>query len=304
MDNNSLFFHKPVLVQELLDNLAIKPNGIYLDVTFGSGGHTKAILQADPTVKVIALDWDVQSLECYSPLLKEEFGDRITFIWGSFTHIYKLLKKKDSTLFDGIIADFGTSQMQIFERPGFSLYKDTLLDMRMSPSHHYFTAAHVLNSASVEKLTAIFSHLGGERHARKIAYAIVQDRSIKKFRKTKQLADLIERVIGFGGHSKRQKIHPATRVFQALRIYVNNELDNISTFLKTVPALLKPTARIICISFHSLEDVLVKDFFKDESDKGILTIINKKVITGSEQEIAINPSARSAKMRVAEKIAG
>ena len=134
MNASELFFHKSVLVDEVVETLALKPNGIYVDATFGSGGHTKAILEANPTCKVIALDWDLQSLNTYSPLIEQQFGDRFKGIFGNFAHLERLLKKEGIEKIDGIVADFGTSQMQITERPGFSLYRDTPLDMRMSPS--------------------------------------------------------------------------------------------------------------------------------------------------------------------------
>lgn len=301
MNDQALFLHKSVLVDEVLAYLDPQPGKVYLDVTFGSGGHTRAILEKEPQAKVIALDWDSTSLDTYSPAFKEEFGERVTFIWGNFSHIYKLLKKVGVTTVDGILADFGTSQMHIVQREGFSLYRDTPLDMRMSPAHHYYTAAHILNSASEEKLIKIFWDLGGERHSRKIAHAIVQDRARKRFKRTKQLTDLIERVVGFSSFD-RKKIHPATQVFQALRMYVNSELENISAFLSAVPSQLSLNGRIVCISFHSLEDVLVKDFFKDQERLGILQSLNKKVVVGSEEEIKMNPSARSAKLRAAVRL--
>lgn len=303
MEDTTLFFHKTVLVQEVIEHLALRPQGIYLDATFGSGGHTRAILEKEPTARVIALDWDAISLETYSPSFKEEFGDRIIFIWGSFAHIYKLLKKEKITHLDGILADFGTSQMQLFERAGFSLFRDTDLDMRMSPSHYPVTAAHVLNTFSELALCRIFWDLGDERHARKIAHAIVQDRKKKKFKKTTQLTQLIERIVGFSDAGPgRKKIHPATRVFQALRMYVNSELENIHSFLRAVAQVLAPNGRVVCISFHSLEDRMVKDFFKEQDQLGILEVLTKKVVVGTPEEIKANPSARSAKLRAAKKI--
>src|SRR5438552_2568395 len=147
-DTKKPLIHKSVLVTEVLSYLNPQPGGTYLDVTFGSGGHTRAILEKDPTCNVVAFDWDSVSIETYGPALQEEFPGRLRLVWGNFALLYRLLKKEKIHLVDGILADFGTSQMQIFERPGFSIFRDTLLDMRMSPSHQKITAADVVNKAS------------------------------------------------------------------------------------------------------------------------------------------------------------
>jgi len=296
---SELFYHKPVLVEEVLHYLDPQPNKTYLDVTFGSGGHTKAILEKEPKCKVIAMDWDNLALEAYGPPLLEMFPERLRLVWGNFSLLYKILKKEKIGLIDGILADFGTSQVHITQRSGFSVYKDTPLDMRMSPAHHRMTAAKVLQDSSEEKLREMFWQLGDERYARQIAKAIVQERKKKRIRTTGQLADIIERAVP---RDKRKKIHPATRVFQALRIYVNKELDNIFSFLSSSIRVLNPGGKLVCISFHSLEDRLVKNFFKEKADLGILDVLTKRVITASEHELAENPSARSAKLRAAELV--
>lgn len=284
---------------EVIELLNLKPNGIYVDATFGSGGHTRAILQQDPTITVIALDWDQASLDTYAPLLHEEFGDRFIPIFGSFAHIWRLLKKGSIAKVDGVLADFGTSQMQIVERPGFSIYRDTPLDMRMSTAHFKTTAADIVNQASEKELAHIFFTYGEERYSLKIARAIVNDRKTIPFKTTKQLAQLIERIVP---RSKSSRVHPATRVFQALRIVVNRELDNITDFLKQTVGLLHPGGRIVCISFHSLEDRIVKQFFIEKQREGVLDIITKKPLIPSERERAENPSSRSAKVRAAALI--
>jgi len=297
--NNPTFFHKSVLIEEVLTYLNLQPNGVYLDATFGSGGHTRAILEKEPTARVIGIDWDRSSLDRYAPLIIEEFGDRFTPIWGNFAQLYKLLKKIGISQVNGILADFGTSQMQIAEQPGFSLYTDAPLDMRMSAAHHKTTAAELLNTASEAKLFQIFSELGEERFSRKIARAIVKERGRKKFETTKQLATFIA---GLVPYKREAKIHPATRVFQALRIYVNQELDNIRSFLKGAVPVLVSQGRLVCISFHSLEDRLVKQFFINEELAGRLAVVTKKVVVPSKEEVAANPSSRSAKLRAAVKI--
>lgn len=297
--NNELLLHKSVLVDEVIFYMALKPSGVYVDATFGSGGHTRALLEKDPTIRVIGIDWDINSLNTYAPLIHQDFGDRFTPVFGNFAHIYKLLKKIGITAVDGILADFGTSQMQINERPGFSIYKDMPLDMRMSVSHQKTTAADIINTAPPTLLADIFYTYGEERFARKIAYAIVHDREKKPFVTTKDLADLIVRIVPWPKHIR---IHPATRVFQALRIYVNQELEHITSFLKGVPELLAANGRLVCISFHSLEDRIVKQFLKEKEQDGTFEILTKKVVVPTNQEIEKNPSSRSAKLRAAARI--
>jgi 16S rRNA (cytosine1402-N4)-methyltransferase len=293
------FFHKSVLVNEVLEQLNIQPNGVYIDATFGSGGHSKAILRKEPTCQVIGIDWDKISLDTYAPLVTEEFGDRFIPVWGNFATLYKIARKLHLKEVDGILADFGTSQMQIKERAGFSFATDTPLDMRMSLSHYKETAADIINHASFDKLVYIFGTYGEERFASKIARAIIEARSAKKFKTTRDLAGLIERII------PRQKsgIHPATKVFQGLRIHINHELEHIQAFLAGATGLLADQGRIACISFHSLEDRIVKQFFREKAQEGILEVITPKAIEASPEEIAQNPSSRSAKLRVAAKAA-
>lgn len=295
----SAIFHKSVLVQEVLHYINVKPGAVYLDATFGTGGHTRAILEKESTCKVVALDWDAKVLEDYGKPLEEEFGDRLRLIWGNFALLYKIVKTEKITPFDGILADFGTSQIQILERPGFSVYRDTPLDMRMSPSYQQLTAADLIAQASEKKLADIFWQLGEERYARKIARVIVNEREHRPIKTTGQLASLVEKVIP---RKKQGKIHPATRVFQALRIFINKELENIKGFLETAIRQLKPCGRLVCISFHSLEDRIVKNFFHEKAVGRQLQILTPQVVTASEKEILQNPSARSAKLRAAEYI--
>ena len=299
MSTEDRIIHKSVLVDEVLHYLEPKPGKTYVDVTFGSGGHTRAILEHEPEARVIALDWDSISFDTYAPAFKEEFGDRLTLIWGNFALLYKLLAKAGIKQVDGVLADFGTSQMQIKERPGFSVYNDLPLDMRMSPPHQKITAAELLNKASEEKLREIFWQLGEERFARQIVQAIVAERKKKRFQTTGQLVAVIERAVPM---PKKRTIHPATRVFQALRIYVNKELENIRSFLSGATRALNPDGRLVCISFHSLEDRLVKQFFKEQESLDVLRVLTPKVVTASPEELATNPSSRSARLRAAQRI--
>ncbi|OGB97876.1 16S rRNA (cytosine(1402)-N(4))-methyltransferase [candidate division TM6 bacterium RIFCSPHIGHO2_12_FULL_36_22] len=291
--------HKSVLVQEVLKYLDPKAGKTYLDVTFGSGGHTRAILEAQPGCKVIAFDLDKTSIETFAPALEEEFKGRLQVIWGNFSLLYRLIKKHNITKIDGILADFGTSQMQIFEREGFSFAIDTPLDMRMSAAHAKIMAAEVVNKATARELQIIFSEYGQERYSKTIAQAIVEQRKIKPIRTTGQLVDLILKVVPY---NKKQKIHPATRIFQALRIYVNKELDNIKSFLAATRDILPEGGKLVCISFHSLEDGLVKDFIRDNPcivGKGFKNL-TPKVVMPTEEEIQANPSSRCARLRAAQ----
>ena len=289
--------HKPVLVNEVLEYLDPKPGRVYLDVTFGSGGHTRAILTKEPSCKVIAMDWDMLALEQFGQPMEAEFGDRLQLLWGNFSLLYKILKKEDIQSLDGILADFGTSQVQIMERAGFSVYRDSPLDMRMSPPHQQMTAADVLAGSSEEKLRQLFWQLGDERYAKQIARAIVEERIKRRIKTTLQLADLVSKAVP---HDPKRKIHPATKVFQALRIYVNKELANIESLLAVAARTVKPGGRIVCISFHSLEDRIVKRFFQEHESKGIMSIVTPHAIVAGANEIRENPSARSAKLRAAQ----
>ncbi len=199
------------------------------------------------------------------------------------------------TQVDGILADFGTSQYQIKERAGFSFATDTVLDMRMSPGHQTVWASDIVNNASEKELLTILYEYGEESHARAIVRAIIAARAIKKIKTTGQLVDIILSVVP----RKPKMVHPATKTFQALRIVVNQELQNIHAFLRQVSRLIRKDGRLVCISFHSLEDRLVKQYFKDNKD--VWTILTPRVIVGSDEEIAVNPSSRSAKLRAGQK---
>lgn len=290
--------HKPVLVNQVLEYLDVKPGGIYIDATFGSGGHTRAILDSAPDVRVIAFDWSEQALDTFGTTLQDEYGSRLELVWGNFAHLYKLVKKLNVENFDGILADFGTSQVQIKTQAGFSFSHDTHLDMRMSPAHQKLTAYELVNKATPDKLVDIFKNLGEEKRARSIVNAIVAERQKRAISTTKQLADLIVKVVPKG----ELRIHPATKVFQALRIFVNKELENIQSFLSAATSLLAPEGRLVCISFHSLEDRIVKNFFRQQELMQTLKIVTPQVVIADEKELITNPSARSAKLRAAQKL--
>ncbi len=291
--------HISVMSSEVVSYCAMSKPHIIIDATFGGGGHSKKLLQTYSDVTIIGIDWDKKSLEQFGSALTEQFAERFRPIWGNFAHLYKLIKKEKIFDVDCIIADFGTSSMQIFEMDGFSFQTDTFLDMRMSQGHYVKTASDILNSYTERELTNLFWEYSQEPCSKAIARAIVNARHVKKIKTTKQLADII---LSVSPWNKKTKIHPATRVFQALRMRVNNELENITAFLHGAFGVLKPGGRIICISFHSLEDRLVKDFFLEKASLLQGSILTRKPIIATEKEIQHNPSARSAKLRVFEKM--
>jgi 16S rRNA (cytosine1402-N4)-methyltransferase len=292
--------HKSVLVAEVLSYLNLQPGKLYVDATFGAGGHTRAILEREPNCRVIAFDWDLKSIEQFGYPLQEQFKGRLEVVWGNFAQLTLLLKKMHVAKVDGILADFGTSQMQLFDRAGFSFYRDTPLDMRMSPAHQRLTAAELLRTVSYQKLCEILWDFGDEHRARLIAGAIIEERKKRAITTTAALTKIVESVTG---EKKHHRIHPATKTFQALRIYVNKELENIQSFLIASVRALHPEGRLVCISFHSLEDRMVKQFFRDQEHTGALEIITPTIVVPQPAECEENQSARSARLRAAQRCA-
>lgn len=289
-------FHKTVLLNEAVEYLNLRPGKLYIDVTFGGGGHSRNILESEPNCKLVGVDWDKKSLEANSQDLLEEFSDRFKTVWGNFAFLEKTLKKVNVTSVNGgILADFGTSQTQLMHGTGFSFLKDTFLDMRMSPAHQKITACDIVNNYPEPELVKLFFELGEERASRKIARAIVEERKKKIIKTTGHLVSVIEDVI-----PSRGKIHPATKVFQALRMRVNSELENIRSFINASLKLLKPGGRLVCIAFHSLEDRLVKTLFREQKEAGKIKIITPRVVIPTDEEIRLNPRSRSAKLRAIE----
>ncbi len=280
--------HLPVLPRELIEGLAITPGGLYLDATLGYGGHTKLILDAAPEVQVVGIDLDKRAIaSCQTRLA--DYGPRIQFWQGNFAD-YQPQELK----FDGIIADLGVSSVQL-DTPerGFSFRHEASLDMRMNQQQS-LNAEEIVNQWDEVKLAEIFYNYGEERWSRRIARRIVENRP---FDSTTALASAIARC--YPPKNRYGRIHPATRVFQALRIAVNQELISLERFLNGAPQWLKPGGRIGVISFHSLEDRLVKHQFRNSS---ILRVLTKKPIQPQSEEIAENPRARSAKLRLAERL--
>ncbi|MDJ0703103.1 MAG: 16S rRNA (cytosine(1402)-N(4))-methyltransferase RsmH [Leptolyngbyaceae cyanobacterium MO_188.B28] len=284
------FVHVPVLGQEFITGLITRPNGLYLDTTVGGGGHSRLILETCPNSQVIAIDQDEQAIAAAQAKLSP-YQARVTFWQGNFADYHP-----GDVRFDGVIADLGVSsaQLDIPER-GFSFRHEAPLDMRMDRRQD-LTAADIINHWEEAKLADIFYHYGEERRSRRIARQIVAQRP---FQTTTELAAAIARCTP--PKQRYGRIHPATRTFQALRIAVNQELSVLETLLERAPTWLTPGGRIGVISFHSLEDRLVKYAFRANPDLKVLT---KKPITAQPDEIKANPRSRSAKLRFAERIGG
>jgi len=292
--DSSQSIHTPVLLKEVLQYLAPVDGGIYVDGTLGLGGHAEKILQVcGPSGRVIGFEWDAAALELAIKRLAP-FGPRFCPLPRSYAEIRTGLEKIGIHRVDGLLLDLGVSSLQFdSEERGFSFQKSGPLDMRMD-KRTQLTAEEMINDFSREELADIFFYYGEERQARRIAAHIVTERAKEKITTTAHLA----RIVATAVPKKYQprKIHAATKVFQALRIAVNSELDNLATLLDSATEILKPGGRICVISFHSLEDRLVKRKFRNNPQLHILT---KKPVTPGQEEIEMNPRARSAKLRAA-----
>ena len=289
--------HIPVLVEEVMTFLRCEPGRTYVDATLGGGGHASEILKRiGPDGVLIGMEWDEDALSEAARALKP-FGDRVRIFRENFIHVPDLIKDESV---DGILLDLGLSSIQLEkEGRGFSFRGDSPLDMRMDQRMDQ-TAADLVNRLSSEKLEYIISHYGEERWAKRIAKTIVQEREREPIRTTEALRKVIYRAIPKRFHSRR--IDPATRTFQALRIQVNEELENLKKMLDIGWMILKRGGRICVISFHSLEDRMVKQTFRELENKGEVRILTKKPVTPSEEERKRNPRSRSAKLRCAERI--
>jgi 16S rRNA (cytosine1402-N4)-methyltransferase len=292
--------HVPVLLKESLDFLNVRAGGVVVDATLGFGGHSSAIARRlGGAGRLICFDRDEQAMALAKErlgALAAELGDQmptVEYVARPFSQIAEVVKP--GTL-DGLLADFGVSSMQLDEaHRGFSFRADGPLDMRMDPRSE-LTAEQVVNQADEEDLANLIYEFGEERRSRRIARAIVRARPVTT------TAELARIVSGCAPPIKGEKIHPATRTFQALRIRVNDELGEIQSLLKSAGSLLKPGGRVVLISFHSLEDRLVKDSFRESAREGVLEILTKKPAVAEEQEALRNPRSRSAKLRAAEKL--
>ena len=287
--------HKPVLVEETMDWLAIKPGGLYIDATLGLGGHSMEIARRlGDGGRLIGLDRDAQALEIARGRL-EEFKDKVTLVHANFSQIGEVFAERGLPPADGVLADLGVSSMQLdLGERGFSFRSRGPLDMRMDRDTEE-TASDIVNTAGEKALADLLYQYGEERDSRRIARTIVRARPI---RDTEHLATVVAGARSVRG---RQKLHPATKTFLALRIAVNREMEELGQFLSRVPATLSQGGRWVMLSYHSLEDRQVKQCFQRLAHEGELKILTKKVIQASDEEVAENPRARSVKMRVAEK---
>ncbi|MFL2653907.1 MAG: 16S rRNA (cytosine(1402)-N(4))-methyltransferase RsmH [Dehalococcoidia bacterium] len=308
--NNLEIQHTPVMVPEILKGLNVSPGGRYIDCTLGEGGHTKSILEAsNPGGEVLGIDADHEAIEVSKTRL-EKYDDRFIFSNNNFNEIRKIAMKSNFIPCHGILFDLGVSSLQLDkESRGFSFRRKAPLDMRFSVNQT-LTAEEVINTFSESEIADILYNFGEERRSRKIANIIVQNRPIKD-------ADELSNLIKTNLKRTNFKINPSTKTFQALRIYINEELNSLSKALEQSLEVVGVGGRIAVISYHSLEDRIVKNFFRNESKYCIclpnitecdcghipkIKIINKKPIIPSQNEIDSNKRSRSAKLRVVERI--
>lgn len=308
------FEHTSVLLKETVDGLDIKPNGIYVDGTLGGGGHSEEILKRLENGLLIGIDQDETALAAASKRL-EKYGDKFIAVHNNFSNILDILEKLGIKKIDGMLMDLGVSSHQLDEADrGFSYRFDAELDMRMDRSQE-FTAREVVNTYSEDDLNRIIRDYGEEKWARRIAKFICEKREEKEIETTQELVDLIYSAIP--ANMRREGGHPAKRTFQAIRIEVNGELEIIKKTIEDITSVLNKNGRISIITFHSLEDRLVKQKFKELAtgcicpteipvcvcnNKPKLKIITRKPIIASAEELENNPRSKSAKLRVAKKI--
>ncbi|HEC23123.1 MAG TPA: 16S rRNA (cytosine(1402)-N(4))-methyltransferase RsmH [Chloroflexi bacterium] len=303
--------HVPVLLSAVLEGLRPRSGMSFIDATLGAGGHAVALLEASaPDGRLLGFDRDAAALEVARRRLAR-FGDRVRVVHASYAQIGRLAPAHGFEAVDGILFDLGLSSLQLDDPArGFSFRFDAPLDMRFDPRHG-ITAAELVNELPEERLAALLREYGEERHARRIARAIVAARPV---RTTGRLAEVVARAVPRARH---ERIHPATRTFQALRIAVNEELEALERALPQAVELLRPGGRLAVISFHSLEDRIVKRFMRREAQDCLcppeqlvctcehvarLRVITRKPIMATEEEIAANPRARSARLRLAERV--
>jgi 16S rRNA (cytosine1402-N4)-methyltransferase len=297
MTQDQSAIHIPVLKDEVLEWLQPRPDALYVDGTLGLGGHTQAILERSaPTGRVVGFEWDEEAAVATGRHLAG-LGERVRIVRASYADVVPELEQLGIAEVDGLIADLGVSSLQLdrAER-GFSFRTDNALDMRMD-RRRPMTAASLVAQAAEDQLADIFYHYGEERQARRIARFLVEARIQAPVDTTGRLAAIVAEAVPRKYHPP--KVHVATKVFQALRIAVNGELDNLSRLLTTAPQILAPGARICIITFHSLEDRIVKQAFQQNPAYAVLS---KRPIEPSPEEMRRNPRARSAKLRIAERV--
>lgn len=298
LNNN---YHTPALLKETIEGLNVRPGRQYIDATLGGGGHCIEIIRHGGNV--LGIDCDPEAIDYVRESIKYQvlsIKNNSKLVRGNFAHLKEIAQNQGFTKVAGILFDLGVSshQLEVPER-GFSFNTDAPLDMRMDPSLRV-TAANLINGLNEGELYELFIKYSEEYDSRAIARAVVRARTLKPIKTCNELADIIIRARG--GRREKDRTHPATRVFQALRIAVNDELNNLKEALPQAVDLLESGGRLVILSFHSLEDRIVKNFFKEQAEKGFLNILTSKPIRPKEQEIKINPRSRSAKLRMAEKL--
>lgn len=308
--------HKSVLLHETIEMLNPQAGEIFVDCTLGLGGHAEAILQTAENIQVFGIDQDLEAIRFAQERL-ENFGERIKIFHANFAEIEDVLKKAGVQKVNGVLADLGVSSLQFDDgKRGFSFRFDAPLDMRMDTDSGYETAAELLERLSEEEIADLIYKYGEERMSRRIARRIVWKREIgEAVKTTRELADTVEKAIGRG--KSKDKIHPATRTFQALRIAVNREIEILEEFIGDAVDVLESEGRLAIITFHSLEDRIVKQTFQKLAGKCScpprlpqcvcgaekkIEILTRKPIVPDEPEIAENPRSRSAKLRICQKI--
>ncbi|GBD15408.1 Ribosomal RNA small subunit methyltransferase H [bacterium HR26] len=304
--------HQPVLLRQAIELLAVRPGGRYIDATFGGGGHTRAILEASaPDGVVLAIDADPEAI-ARAEALAREFPGRVVPCHGNFAALAELARARGFAEVDGVLFDLGLSSFQLAAPSrGFSFQLSGPLDMRFDPTRGQ-PASVIVNTWPAERLAELLARYGEEPRARRIARAIVEARQRAPIETTGQLAEIVSRAVG-----RRRGIHPATQTFQALRIAVNQELEALEAGLAAAVELLRPGGRLVVISFHSLEDRLVKQFLRAESQScrcppGVpvcvcgqqprLRILTRKPVRPDPEEVQANPRSRSARLRAAERL--
>jgi len=288
--------HTPVLLQEVLEWLRIKPEGTYIDATLGAGGHSEAIAKRLTSGRLISLDRDAQALELARERLKG-FGETVKLVQSPFSKIAEVAQELGIPKVDGVLADLGVSSMQLDQAErGFSFRETAALDMRMDAANDELTADEIVNRWSEKEIADLLYREADEHDSRRIAKAIVRARPIR------DTAHLATTVAGARKQWGRQRLHPATKTFLALRIAVNREMEELGQFLSRTPATLNSGARCVVLSYHSREDRLVKHAFQEGERAGTLRVLTKHVIQPTEEEMAGNPRSRSAKLRCAERV--
>jgi 16S rRNA (cytosine1402-N4)-methyltransferase len=292
---STIMYHISVMPLETSQYLVNNLEGLYVDCTFGGGGHTSYLLNKFRKIRIIAFDWDEDASEIFLER-KEDFESRVVFVRDNFKNIKDILATMGISKVDGILADIGASSKQFDDLDrGFS-FNSSILDMRMD-NRNALTAKEIINSYSRDDLADIFYKYGEEYKSRQIADSIIARRKRGIISTALELKDIVCSVKRPGG-----KINPATKVFQALRVFVNDELGNLEALLLDAPGLLNQEGRIVLISFHSLEDRIIKQNFKKNAIDRLYKILTKKVVIASPEENYLNPRSRSAKIRAAEKI--